>query len=32
VAIIVSPVGKIWLDSVRDGWNGFIFWLVGLFS
>src|SRR6478609_8426233 len=31
VAIIVSPVGKIWLDSVRDGWNGFIFWLVGLF-
>ncbi|SNT59333.1 Uncharacterized membrane-anchored protein [Streptosporangium subroseum] len=32
VAIIVSPVGKIWLDSVRDVWNGFIFWLVGLFS
>ncbi|GAA3429278.1 putative cytokinetic ring protein SteA [Streptosporangium sandarakinum] len=32
VAIIVSPVGKIWLDSVRDIWNGFIFWLVGLFS
>jgi uncharacterized membrane-anchored protein len=32
VAIIVSPVGKIWLDSVRDVWSGFIFWLVGLFS
>ncbi|GAA3100738.1 putative cytokinetic ring protein SteA [Streptosporangium carneum] len=32
LAIIVSPVGKIWLDSVRDVWNGFIFWLVGLFS
>ncbi|GHH71582.1 thiamin pyrophosphokinase [Streptosporangium violaceochromogenes] len=32
VAVIVSPVGKIWLDNVRDVWNGFIFWLVGLFS
>ncbi|MFI7537542.1 putative cytokinetic ring protein SteA [Streptosporangium sp. NPDC049376] len=32
LAVIVSPVGKIWLDSVRDIWNGFIFWLVGLFS
>ncbi|MEV7008915.1 putative cytokinetic ring protein SteA [Streptosporangium sp. NPDC051022] len=32
LAIIVSPVGKIWLDSVRDVWNGFTFWLVGLFS
>ncbi|MFI6453431.1 putative cytokinetic ring protein SteA [Streptosporangium amethystogenes] len=32
VAIVVSPVGKIWLDSVRDVWSGFIFWLVGLFS
>ncbi len=32
LAVIVSPVGKIWLDSVRDVWNGFIFWLVGLFS
>ncbi|GAA3507829.1 putative cytokinetic ring protein SteA [Streptosporangium album] len=32
VAIFFSPVGKIWVDSVRDGWNGFIFWLVGLFS
>jgi uncharacterized membrane-anchored protein len=32
VAIIVSPVGKIWLDSMRDVWSGFIFWLVGLFS
>ncbi|MFF4992738.1 putative cytokinetic ring protein SteA [Streptosporangium saharense] len=32
LAIMVSPVGKIWLDSVRDIWNGFIFWLVGLFS
>lgn len=32
LAVIVSPVGKIWLDNVRDVWNGFIFWLVGLFS
>lgn len=32
LAVMVSPVGKIWLDSVRDIWNGFIFWLVGLFS
>ncbi|GGL43787.1 putative cytokinetic ring protein SteA [Planomonospora parontospora] len=32
VAIFVSPVGKIWIDSVRDVWNSFIFWLVGLFS
>ncbi|MFF5205349.1 putative cytokinetic ring protein SteA [Streptosporangium sp. NPDC000396] len=32
VAVFFSPVGKIWVDSVRDLWNGFIFWLVGLFS
>ncbi|MEZ0071224.1 putative cytokinetic ring protein SteA [Planotetraspora sp. GP83] len=32
VVLSVSPVGKIWLNGLRDAWNGFIFWLVGLFS
>ncbi|MCG5215084.1 putative cytokinetic ring protein SteA [Streptosporangium sp. KLBMP 9127] len=32
VALAVSPVGQIWLNGLRDFWNGFIFWLVGLFS
>ncbi|GAA3160641.1 putative cytokinetic ring protein SteA [Planomonospora alba] len=32
VAIFVSPVGKIWIDSLRDVWSSFTFWLVGLFS
>ncbi|MCT9932830.1 putative cytokinetic ring protein SteA [Planotetraspora sp. A-T 1434] len=32
VVLSVSPVGKVWLNGLRDAWNGFIFWLVGLFS
>nr|WP_283132836.1 putative cytokinetic ring protein SteA [Rhizohabitans arisaemae] len=28
----VSPVGSVWLDGLKDTWNGFVFWLVGLFS
>uniref|UniRef100_UPI003F6FDEE4 putative cytokinetic ring protein SteA n=1 Tax=Herbidospora sakaeratensis TaxID=564415 RepID=UPI003F6FDEE4 len=32
VVLFVSPVGKIWLDGAQDVWNGFIFWVVGLFS
>ncbi|GII96587.1 putative cytokinetic ring protein SteA [Sinosporangium siamense] len=31
-ALLVSPVGQIWITGLRDLWNGFIFWLVGLFS
>ncbi len=32
VVLRVSPVGQVWLNGLRDAWNGFIFWLVGLFS
>jgi uncharacterized membrane-anchored protein len=36
VAMITSPIGQVvgqtWLYGLRDIWNGFIFWLVGLFS
>ena len=32
VVVFVAPVGKIWLDGAQDTWNGFIFWVVGLFS
>ncbi|RBQ19118.1 hypothetical protein DP939_17930 [Spongiactinospora rosea] len=32
VALRISPVGQIWLEGLRDIWNAFIFWLVGLFS
>lgn len=32
VVLRVSPVGQVWLNGLRDVWNGFIFWLVGLFS
>nr|WP_233508250.1 putative cytokinetic ring protein SteA [Spongiactinospora gelatinilytica] len=32
VALRISPVGQIWLEGLRDFWNAFIFWLVGLFS
>ncbi|MDH2430296.1 putative cytokinetic ring protein SteA [Sphaerisporangium sp. TRM90804] len=34
VAVVLwfSPMGKIWLNGLQDAWNGFIFWLVGLFS
>ncbi|GIH28317.1 thiamin pyrophosphokinase [Acrocarpospora phusangensis] len=32
VVLFVAPVGKIWLDGLQDTWNGFIFWVVGLFS
>ncbi|SDR26371.1 putative cytokinetic ring protein SteA [Thermostaphylospora chromogena] len=32
VALNVSPVGRIWLNGLYDFWNGFVFWLVGLFS
>ncbi|MBB5136000.1 putative membrane-anchored protein [Thermocatellispora tengchongensis] len=32
VALGVSPIGRIWINGLRDFWNGFIFWLVGLFS
>ncbi|SDG71008.1 Uncharacterized membrane-anchored protein [Sinosporangium album] len=31
-ALLVSPVGQIWIAGLRDLWNGFIFWMVGLFS
>ncbi|GAA4084585.1 putative cytokinetic ring protein SteA [Nonomuraea soli] len=32
VALGVSPLGQTWLNGLQDFWNGFIFWLVGLFS
>lgn len=32
VALAVSPIGQTWFTGVQDYWNGFIFWLVGLFS
>ncbi|RGA00367.1 hypothetical protein DI270_035170 [Microbispora triticiradicis] len=32
VVISVSPIGQVWLNGLRVAWNGFIFWLVGLFS
>lgn len=32
VVLWSAPVGKVWLNGLRDTWNGFIFWLVGLFS
>ncbi|WP_248965573.1 putative cytokinetic ring protein SteA [Sphaerisporangium perillae] len=32
VVLWFSPMGKVWLNGLRDAWNGFIFWLVGLFS
>jgi uncharacterized membrane-anchored protein len=32
VVLWSAPVGKVWLNGVRDAWNAFIFWLVGLFS
>jgi uncharacterized membrane-anchored protein len=34
IAVVLwsAPVGKVWLNGLRDTWNGFIFWLVGLFS
>ncbi|MEV5410513.1 putative cytokinetic ring protein SteA [Thermopolyspora sp. NPDC052614] len=32
VVLWTAPVGKVWLNGLRDSWNGFIFWLVGLFS
>jgi uncharacterized membrane-anchored protein len=32
VVLWFSPMGKVWLNGLRDAWNAFIFWLVGLFS
>ncbi|MFF4776102.1 putative cytokinetic ring protein SteA [Microtetraspora fusca] len=32
VVLSVSPVGRIWLNGLIETWNGFTFWLVGLFS
>ncbi|WP_214414589.1 putative cytokinetic ring protein SteA [Sphaerisporangium fuscum] len=32
VVLWFSPMGKVWLNGLRDAWNGFVFWLVGLFS
>ncbi|WP_067141751.1 putative cytokinetic ring protein SteA [Microtetraspora malaysiensis] len=32
VVLSVSPVGRIWLNGLIEAWNGFTFWLVGLFS
>ncbi|GAA4592576.1 putative cytokinetic ring protein SteA [Planotetraspora phitsanulokensis] len=32
VVLSVSPIGQVWLNGLRDAWNSFIFWLVGLFS
>jgi uncharacterized membrane-anchored protein len=34
IAVVLwsAPVGKVWLNGLRDAWNAFIFWLVGLFS
>ncbi|MFI6315884.1 putative cytokinetic ring protein SteA [Nonomuraea sp. NPDC050556] len=32
VALGVSPIGQTWFSGLQDTWNGFIFWLVGLFS
>lgn len=32
VALGASPIGKTWFSGLQDTWNGFIFWLVGLFS
>lgn len=32
VVLSVSPIGQVWLNGLRVAWNGFIFWLVGLFS
>jgi uncharacterized membrane-anchored protein len=32
VVLWFSPMGNVWLNGLRDAWNGFIFWLVGLFS
>lgn len=32
VVLRFSPMGNVWLNGLRDSWNGFIFWLVGLFS
>ena len=31
-SLALTPVGKVYLDSLQDFWNGFTFWLVGLFS
>ncbi|ADG88722.1 thiamin pyrophosphokinase [Thermobispora bispora] len=32
VVLSVSPIGQVWLNGFLVAWNGFIFWLVGLFS
>nr|WP_203886252.1 putative cytokinetic ring protein SteA [Planotetraspora kaengkrachanensis] len=32
VVLSVSPIGQVWLNGLRDAWNSFIFWVVGLFS
>jgi uncharacterized membrane-anchored protein len=32
VALFISPIGQTWLNGLKDVWNAFIFWLVGLFS
>ncbi|GIH69996.1 thiamin pyrophosphokinase [Sphaerimonospora thailandensis] len=32
VVLSVSPIGQVWLNALRVAWNGFVFWLVGLFS
>ncbi|GLW99833.1 putative cytokinetic ring protein SteA [Microtetraspora sp. NBRC 16547] len=32
VVLSVSPVGRVWLNGLVEAWNGFTFWLVGLFS
>ena len=32
VVLWFSPMGKVWLNGLRDAWNAFVFWLVGLFS
>jgi uncharacterized membrane-anchored protein len=32
VVLAVSPVSQVWINGWRDAWNGFLFWLVGLFS
>ncbi|WP_084958177.1 putative cytokinetic ring protein SteA [Thermoactinospora rubra] len=32
VALYVSPLGQTWWNGVQNFWNGFVFWLVGLFS
>ncbi|WP_036322575.1 putative cytokinetic ring protein SteA [Microbispora sp. ATCC PTA-5024] len=32
VVLSVSPIGQVWLNGLRVAWNGFVFWLVGLFS